>query len=779
MAQLEGSVILTPHLDASVNVPDATTHISADVDADVTATMGVQLSAQKSFLLTEFGEAAIATPIGPQDLTFSVYATLSTNGSVGVSFKASYHQSLDTTCTFNFVNPNASGDKCSSSHQDSGSGLDVKSQLYGSMDVKAGLQYGVTWEIEDIAGPELMLTPWVEATVNTKLDPWQDIYVGASIGMAIQALQDCPLPFACFSGVTLWSNPNLLNAKLLDIWNSGTPFQGLVLSPNVARLGPGQSITFTATTPAGVVTGSSVTWTVLTGPVSMGSPGTFTATGNGVAVIEADYQGLTARAGIVVETVDNGPQSDNNSRGLVDGVLASWFPQSGAHAPVAYTVTASSLGPLPSGGFSSSESAVVLAPGTYAYLPNLAPGVRYQVTVSAVGADGRSVAASPETLTPLPPLPGVLAGAGSFQDVTTLGGSIDKTGVVGVGGAVLSANGIYAFYLVDGRSPLAPTSIFSPINENTYVVRQSLASPFQIQLASVGPSGKPVVSCGVEAASADGSMVAYSINGCAQAQVHDFTTNSSWSLTPPTGYSISLVDGVADNGTSLFTATNNSSLIEHGYIEAMGGVAQQIDTCTSNPDTGCGVGSINSSGSLVAYTGPTGSQVPDAVYLYNVTSKSNMNLFPSNTTAGDDMYAPLLSPDGSHIAVHYFSPNGTISGLAIKTMTGSPLTVSPSDIVASDVKHDGTFDQAMGLGDNGTVLAYFAYPGATGPSNNSVLMIYQSGKTMTAPALSTADTIASSASLSADGTTLLYALSLNYPVPGGSNYPGVYDWQVP
>jgi len=777
MANISGSLTLTPHLKGSLSSPDASLNVSGTVAADLHAELGVHLAAQKKFLLTTIKDPeALPTPFGPQGVVFTIYAVLNTNGSVGVSFEASDEQTVGTQCTINIVIPNSSEDGCVGTHQDSGSGLTIKSALYGSMDVKAGLQFGISWQIEDVAGPQLTLTPWVDATVDTSANPWQDISVGASAGIDITALQECPF-LMCIGGFTLFSRDNLINQKLFDIWNSQGPFQGLVLTPSVVNIGPSQTTTFTALTPAGQVSSTSVTWTVIAGQAAgtIDSSGNFSAVQNGTAVVEADYNGLTARAGVVVSPVVEAPQDDQAAptRGLVNAVLASWVaPPSGSIAPVSYEVTAQAVVSPLAGGGNSVESTVVPYPETYAYLPNLAPGVAYSVTVMAVGADGTAVAGQPLTVFPLESLPGVTAGTGALQNVAINGLFPDKTGAAGIGGAAVSANGVYVFFLVEARSPLAPVSVFNPASTLYYVVRESLHSPNKTDLASVGPDGNPIWVNGpagdTVGSSPDGSIVAFNTTRYGEL-VYDFNTNSTWSISPPANYSMLLI-GLADDGAAVYEARPFGNSVYHVYRQVMGGAPQQIDKCTTTSGGGCGSSaSMSSDGNIIAYSGPAGSGFGSTVSLYNATTGSSSNMFPANAANGDSLYDPVISGDGSHVAMQYSSANATV-GLVIKRVDGS--AVSPSDIVA---RYDNISaqDVPVALSDGGSVLVYsvwtFPTPGL------DWFAVYSNGATKAAPSLSAI--FPQTASLTADGSLLVYT-SLSSAPAYRDHYPGVYAWQL-
>jgi hypothetical protein len=147
-------------------------HVEGDFDADLKATLGVHLAADQTVPLWEGGDPdAVTTPLGPQDLTFSIDAVISSDGTVGVSFGATYKQDLDEACTYNITQMGGDEDKCTGSQEDNGSSLDAMSELFGSMDEKAGVRFGVTWQFDEVAGPGFTFTPWVEATADTSLNP--------------------------------------------------------------------------------------------------------------------------------------------------------------------------------------------------------------------------------------------------------------------------------------------------------------------------------------------------------------------------------------------------------------------------------------------------------------------------------------------------------------------------------------------------------------------------------------------------------------------------------
>ena len=103
--------------------------------------------------------------------------------------------------------------------------------------------------------------------------------------------------------------------------------------------------------------------------------------------------------------------------------------------------------------------------------------------------------------------------------------------------------------------------------------------------------------------------------------------------------------------------------------------------------------------------------------------------------------------------------------------------ITDSDIVAHFDNPAGDA-YPMAINQDGSVIAYAITSQADGVGEH--IMLYKNGHTYTVPALNL--TSAQSASLTADGSTLVYTLWLNdLSLYGGDThaYPGVYAWQTP
>jgi hypothetical protein len=794
-AAITGTVTLTPHFSMSLPFPDAKVSISGAVDADLSATLGVHLKSSVTVPIGKFGIAdafVLPGPDGvpiPQDVTFTVSAVLNSNGSVGVSFDDSFTETLGISCTVNVITSSASEDGCTGTHTGSSQNL-AKSALYGSMSEQAGIDLGVTWQAAEIAGPQFDLTPWVQATVDTTADQWKSISLGATLGVSIEAADDCWFDI-CLPGVNLFDLSNLFSKPIVTLWSNGAPFNGMALKPNVTIIPPGGSVNFSLIFPTGQTACSPVSWTVDDpGAGTVDSSGTFTASNTvGTAVVQADCGGNTARAGVVVSkkvvSAPDTPLEDN--RGLIDAAVVSWDPPAAGPTPADYTITATSDCAVGCTDADAPVSAVVPYPETYAYIPGLSPQDSYQVTVTAIGSNGVGTARPPITVQPLPALPGAAAGTGALQDAATVAGVPDKTGTAGIRGATVSADGGYVFFLTESRSPLTPNAGYNPDGTGWYMEREPLSGPGTIQIGSVDTSGSIEIvpegnvlvggpgSGGSFLSSPDGSKVVFYSSDDNGYAVHDFDTGTSWLVTTETDQDV--VDAVANDGTVAFVSpvTQTGYHGSHIYREAKGGSPQQLDSCTPIPDgssgNDCGTSvSLSADGTMAVYTGPQSSNSQDTIYLYNATTGSNATMFPgvgSNVSLDN----PVLSENGTRIVMTYYNGTDGTDGLAIKKVGAT--TVTDSDVVVSDTAR---VDSSAAVSDDGGTLVYTNDSGA-----EQKIKVYQNGATLTAPSLSY--TMADSESLTADGSALVYTLALDsniFPQEAYyDDYPGVYKWQIP
>ena len=807
VAHLEGSVTLNPILHADMSSGSLGFTIGSTVKADIVARFGVHVSTEQKVFLGKIDGPTIDVPVGgfpvPSRVEFTAYAILNTDGSVGIEYYTDYTHTFAAQCQIDTTGGGGSG--CSPVDQDNShdGGLEAGVKVYASMGITAGVQLGVSLQIAMLAGPEVTLTPELQFTADINANPWWSLDLKGNLGVAVTALQ----AWGRGDGAVLYHQDKLFTFGPLNLANAGGPLNSLEITPSQADLNLGNTQQFQATAILGGVSSSPpATWSVVAGPGTISSSGVYTATANGVAVVEADYNGMTARASVII-----GPavESDNSSggllpqdtKGLVAAAEAGWLQRPAtAVQPTEYAVTAVADDP---GSRNPGDAVYVPASATHAYVPGLTPGASYTLTVYAVGAGG-GVIGSASGIIPLDPLPGVLAGSGSLKDiaVNATTGKPDDTGTAGgFGGASVSGNGQYVFFYSEARSNLAPAAIYNPASTDLYLLRKNLLSGV-IDVASVGLDGHtpvPIVAnpsstgfvSGVEpTTNADGSAVVffvpgtYAVPGTSAPLVHDFTTQSTWAMGTAASQP-SQVDGLSADGTVAdYTTLNTTSGITHIFRQVAGGAPQQVDNCpTPGGDTcefGGGEASMSDNGNLITYQG-YGPRTPPTsngrIYVYNSSTGQEADPFLrkicySFTGTGTVPYLcrsysfPVMSWDGSAVAVI------ASNTLAPYDPVVTVITIGAGD--GPDAGGAGGDSTPIALSNNGSVLLY-GIPDTTN-SGTVRLNVSRNGGSETAPQLSY--TTLASASISSDGTLAVYTLVGENPATGQAfDYPGVYAWQ--
>jgi hypothetical protein len=793
-AHLEGSITLNPILHADMSHGTLGFTIGSTVKASVVARFGVHVSTQQKIFLGRIRGPTIDIQVGefpvPSQVEFTAYAILNTDGSVGVEYYADYAHTLAAQCQIDMTGGGGSG--CSPVNQDNShdGGLEAGVKVYSSMQVAESIQFGVSLQIAMLAGPEVTFTPKLSFTADTTANPWWSLDLEGDLGVAVTALQ----AWGRGDGAVLYQQDNLITFGPLNLANAGGPLNSLEITPSQADLNLGNTQQFQATVILGGVSSSPpATWSMVAGPGTISSSGLYTATANGVAVVEADYNGMTARASVII-----GPavESDNNAgtlgsatKGLVDAAEASWTQRSGA---TEYAVTAQAADPGIGG---PGEAVYAPASATHAYLPGLIAGVSYTLTVYAVGPGG-GVVGSEQGIVPLDPLPGVLAGSGIHGDiaVNAATGKPDDTGTAGEYGAALSGNGEYAFFYSEARSNLAPAAIYDPASTALYLLRKNVLTG-AIDVASIGPDGHTPVRSGPEpgtsftygvpaagerpVVNADGSAVAY-VDYAASSYtvlVHDFRTQTTWQI-GSSAIVPEFLEGLSTDGTVVdYSYQDPSSNAEHVFRQVAGGVPQQVDFCPRLEAASCAFGpsgSMSDNGNLIAYEG-YGWGSFGMVYIYNASTGQDSAAFlpltcftPTGVPVPcEDYSSPVISGDGSTIAAIEDDTLSPISfSVLITSRNGVDWGVAGFSVTTEYVP--------LALADNGSALLYGASEFTD--KYNVQLDIYRNGSSQTAPELSY--TTLWSASITSDGSMVVYTLVGENPAPGTSfDYPGVYAWQ--
>jgi hypothetical protein len=339
------------------------------------------------------------------------------------------------------------------------------------------------------------------------------------------------------------------------------------------------------------------------------------------------------------------------------------------------------------------------------------------------------------------------------------------------------------FFYTEARSNLASASIFNLDNEFPFLVREDLVT-HAIVVASVQPGGQPIGALdpessggvpglgGILVTNFAGNAVGFTaVDG--EAMVHNFVTNVSWQVgnSGPISGTLALMYGLSDDGTVVGYTAPDSSGNEFVYRQVQGGASQQIGQCECFNDDGA---SMSGDGNLIAYGTPQ-----NITTLSNAATGTNTDLFPANTAEDDILVTPVLSDDGSHIALLAQGLRSTsctgacTEGIVVKQLTGATsTTVTPANVLVPNLNF-----APLSIGNSGSTFAYLN----SGFGTHGQVEVYQSGKSTALPAL--ANTYPESAQVTASGSAVFYTLWYN-SADGLStgeapeNYPGVYEWAL-
>jgi hypothetical protein len=249
--------------------------------------------------------------------------------------------------------------------------------------------------------------------------------------------------------------------------------------------------------------------------------------------------------------------------------------------------------------------------------------------------------------------------------------------------------------------------------------------------------------------------------------------NSTWQVDQAGGaFTVTSFGGLSADGNIVAYVAAGTGAVSTVYRQTEGGAPQAIASVSA-------VGSsfeysMSSDGNLVAYT-KYSSTGQDSVYLYDASTGKNADLFPANTADHDQLHIPVLSADGSHLALFALlaSTCDCEYGVAVKALSNGTSTT----VTASDIKVHGLEDYPLAVSDDGGTFAYVN----DSAGQYGQLGVYQGGGVTPVPVR--ADTYPESVSLTGTGSALLYTLWYHsYDSTQASfpdiNYPGVFEWQL-
>ncbi|WP_405059687.1 fibronectin type III domain-containing protein [Kribbella sp. NBC_01505] len=512
-----------------------------------------------------------------------------------------------------------------------------------------------------IGGPNIVLSPYIEAEVNIGASPWWE----ATIGLTL----DAGLFIDAFGIKQEWSKKKILELEVLHREASG-PFLGIVLDPPTAQILGGESVQVRGSIPGHP--DEPITWRL--GDFSVGSltpnglfsapPGT-----NGeakiIAEVEANLDHPKLIADMTVRVGSRRPDAVTDVR----------------VAPGDLTATIGWKAPGNTGGLPLTQYVVTTEPDS---------GVRYvpagktSVTLAGLSSD-KTYTASVRALNALGDSDPVMSESfvvrrAIVSDVTAtdisrglgespLGGDLQPGRAdVGLSGASVSASGRYAFFNVPGMNWITAVPGL-PYDGQQYTIRRDLYTG-EFELASRAEDGvtpQPVLAMPelfnkTFPNAGDGQTVAYQVAaGTAQVRVfvHDLTTGKTWTSGDPV------------NNISTMRLTPSGSYLAF----------------------------------LVAKRGPNG-EVINEIYRASPSGRVRVDVCPGRQTCRWDLWGNLgMSADGNTIMyetapIDPAKPNNTEAvWVFYNTATGSytlPYAAMENGILFMSFSDDGTAVYAVG-----------------------------------------------------------------------------------
>jgi hypothetical protein len=688
-AWLEAEAGLRPLLSGGIDIgaTGVKTHlrVGAKVRANVQLRAGLGGKFEEEIPLGSFTTAPIIIPAGPAPivlvpvLEFAAKVTL--EGQVGVQMSASYSRVLDVS--MRTENATVTGIEILNEPGPDNKLDDIKA--YGTASATAGVSVNLSLKLYGVAGPGISAGPYVKAAVDTTANPWWEVRAGISAKVFLK------LGLFSFDISQDWTIADVSSrlAAADGAWD------GIAILPGSADVGLNETVQFTVTA---LESPPPVRWEVVSGPGFVDQNGRYISNQRGVAEIEAtptEGNAAPTRAGVRVGARPGTPQV--RVAPAPRSLKVSWPAVAPGDSPVTeYAVT------------TEPPTRTVYVPAEdgktnyQTYFQNLDPRIAYYVTVTAVSltlnADSPAVG---------PTYPGgALTRIGSAVLISTDAyGNPDNTERAGKQGAFLSGNGRYAFFSTYAKSNLAPPDIANPNSVAVYLLRKDLITG-EIVLASRGLDGHTPVSLPSYGAlptdfpwrsSADGNIVAYMVYQRVSGEVrwrilvHNIAAQSTWDATASVSPALDAMwPRLSDSGEIVAymvnTPTGAPALNWILWRVARGGTPQQITRCVGF--AACHYQyheyGMSSDGNRIVYNLTEERDYPLPEYSIPILWQAPgqwTNLMPNRRTR-EDASRPVISPDGSLVAVWYQNtePSPDIAGIAVAPISAG--TINSSHVVA-------------------------------------------------------------------------------------------------
>jgi hypothetical protein len=695
--RLEAQLVIDPVFDNSINISFAngveTYHrIGARIDAETRAKVGLRYSGVIQTRGARISTKCFNIPAGPLPVIlcqdFYLRPEIEVDGSAGVTFSFGWRRLLAAEMsTRNGVVTSHRG-----IDEDLGS-TPLNVALYGDAEITARVPVESTTFFYGLAGPAVVVKPYLQLKADTTQDPWWELRLGIAIDIGFHTRKFFGHEF----NLDLRDVINLF----VTLFHSGGPFQGLTVTPDEAEVDVGESVQFRAK-PVLVPGEVQIRWRMAGGPGAIDETGTFRSDQPGDAVIEAysppdpvtGRGELVQRASVLIRgaTPPSAPR-DVSATAKPLAAEVTWTPPvTDGQLPIRqYAIV-----PTPSG-----RTTYVSGSATRARVEALIPGVAYTFQVYAVNGVGTSPPSAASQ--PVIPHEAVRAAGPVVNVAVDADGVSDTAGWAGRGGTFVSGNGRYVFFETTDDSNLAPPEIYDPGGSQTYLLRKDRFTG-EIVLASRGPDGRTPIPTRLfrsgtnardyvdAAANYDGTVVAFTAfigDGDARGRhvlVHDMAHGTTWNATVGmTGFGAEHIVLRHDGRAVAFKGIERDTTQTHVYYSAADAVRRAVDRCHFGQAC-AGMAPFTSfemsgDGSTIFYTEENPADGSLYLWRHDVATLADTPLSAPPAGKTERLLTVVTSADGRVIAGEYCDDIFACRqfGLLVKGVPGAT-PIGPADV---------------------------------------------------------------------------------------------------